>query len=43
MSGHVGADVNFPPKLAHIGDAVRAGQAHADLNLLGGAKGIGRI
>ena len=30
VSGHVGRDIDFPPQLSDIGDAVHAGEAHAE-------------
>jgi hypothetical protein len=35
----VGRDVKLPAQLAHVGDAVRAREAHADLDLARGAEG----
>jgi hypothetical protein len=38
MRGLVGGDVELPTKLAHIGDAMRAGESHAGLDFARGAK-----
>ena len=43
MGRLIGADVDFPAQLAHIGDAVDTGQPHADLNFLSRPKGVYRI
>ena len=40
MTALIRRDINFPPKLTDICDAVNAGEAHADLNFLGRAKGV---
>jgi hypothetical protein len=39
----IGGDVELPAQLADIGDAVRAGEAHADLDLARGAEGMRRV
>ena len=43
MSGHIRADIEFPAKFAHIGNAVRPGNPHAQFDLLRGPERVRRI
>ena len=43
MARHVGRHIDLPTQLAHISHAVHTGEAHAQLDFLGGAEWVHRI
>ena len=43
VRGHIRADVELPAQLTDVGNPVGAGEAHANLDLLGEAEGMGVV
>ena len=43
VRGHIRADVELPAQLADVGNPVGAGEAHANLDLLSEAEGMGVV